>query len=87
MQESDDDFELIGELTMLETTKAIKLIAEHTGTGQGRFGDMRAGFEISGKLNRKDYGLSFGLLTDTGNLIVGEEIKMLFDIQVVKQPL
>lgn len=87
LQESEDNFELIGELTILKTTRAIKLIAEHTGTGQGRFGDTRAGFEISGKLNRKDYGLNFGLLTDTGNLIVGEEIKIHFDIQVIKQPL
>jgi polyisoprenoid-binding protein YceI len=85
LQKLDDNFELIGELTMLETTKTIKLNAEFTGIGQGRFGDTRAGFEIEGKLNRKDYGLNFGLLTDMGNLVVGEEIKLHFDIQVIKQ--
>ena len=87
LRKSEDDFELIGALTMLETTKTVKLIAEHTGSGQGRFGDTRAGFEIDGKLHRKEYGLNFGLLTDTGNLIVGEEVKLHFDIQLIKQSL
>ena len=85
LQKIEDNFELIGELTMLETTKKIKLNAEFTGIGQGRFGDTRAGFEIDGKLNRKDYGLNFSLLTDIGNLVVGEEVKLHFDIQVIKQ--
>ena len=85
LQKSEDNFQLIGELTMLETTKTIQLNAELTGIGQGRFGDTRVGFEIDGKLNRKDYGLNFGLVTETGNLIVGVEIKLHFDIQVIKQ--
>lgn len=86
LQKSEDDLEVIGQLTMLKTTKTIKLVAEHTGNGEGRFGDLRVGFEIDGKLNRKDYGLNFDILTSTGNLIVGEEIKLHFDIQLVKQP-
>jgi polyisoprenoid-binding protein YceI len=85
LQKTDDSFELIGDLTILETTKKIELNAAFTGVGQGRFGDTRAGFEIDGKLNRKDYGLNFGLLTDMGSLVVGEEVKLHFDIQVIKQ--
>ncbi len=85
LQNAAGDFLLVGELTMLETTRAVKLNVEFTGTGTGRFGDTRAGFEISGKLNRKDYGLSFGLLTDAGNLVVGEEVKLNCDIQLIKQ--
>jgi len=46
---------------------------------------VRAGFEASGKINRKDYGLTWSMLTDTGALIIGEEIKLHFDIQLIKQ--
>ena len=74
-----------GYLTILETTKRIKMEAEHSGIGVGRFNDTRAGFEISGKINRKDFGLTFHLLNDAGNLVVGEEIKLHFDIQLIKQ--
>ncbi|RUT67910.1 polyisoprenoid-binding protein [Flavobacterium cupreum] len=74
-----------GDLTILETTKNIKMEAEHTGIGTGRFNDIRAGFEISGKINRKDFGLTFHLLNDAGNLVVGEDVKLHFDIQLIKQ--
>jgi polyisoprenoid-binding protein YceI len=85
LHKNKEDFQLVGKLTMLKTTKEISLNAEFTGTGIGRFGDVRAGFEISGKLNRKDYGLNFGLLTEAGKLIVGEEINLHFDIQIIKK--
>jgi polyisoprenoid-binding protein YceI len=85
LQNIGDNFQLVGDLTMLETTKSIQLNAELTGIGLGRNGDSRAGFEISGKLNRKDYGLNFNLLTDVGSLVVGEEIKLHFDIQLIEE--
>jgi polyisoprenoid-binding protein YceI len=76
---------LEGEVTILETTKRIKMEVEHTGVGKGRFGDTRAGFEVNGKINRKDFGLNFHLLTEAGSLVVGEEIKLHFDIQLLQQ--
>jgi len=76
---------LVGELTLLETTKTVQLEVEQTGVGQGRFGETRAGFEVTGKINRKDFGVSFHLLTEAGNLIVGEEVKLSFNIQLIKQ--
>lgn len=74
-----------GDLTILETKKNIKMDAEHIGVTIGRFNDVRAGFEISTKINRKDFGLTFHLLNDAGNLVVGEEVKLHFDIQLIKQ--
>jgi len=85
LQNAAGEFLLVGELTILETTKTVNLNVEFTGTGTGRFGDTRAGFEINGKLNRKDYGLNFGLLTEAGSLVVGEEIKLHCDIQLIRQ--
>lgn len=79
------DDKLLGELTLLETTKTVEMEVEQTGVGQGRFGETRAGFEVTGKINRKDFGVNFHLLTDAGNLIVGEEVKLSFNIQLIKQ--
>lgn len=83
---SNEAYQLNGNLTILETTKPVSLNADFTGTGTGRHNDTRAGFEIDGKINRKDYGLTFHLLNDAGNLVVGEEVKLHFDIEIILQP-
>ena len=80
-----NDDKLTGDLTILETTKRVTLDVEHTGTGVGRFNDTRAGFEIAGKINRKDFGLNFSLLTEAGNLVVGEEVKIQGSIELIKK--
>ncbi|RZJ87581.1 MAG: polyisoprenoid-binding protein [Chryseobacterium sp.] len=78
-------YSLIGELMLHGTAKQFEFQTEATGSGKGRNGDIRRGFEIEGKINRKDFGLSFNMLTETGGLIVGEEIKLKLDIQIIKQ--
>ena len=83
--QEDGDYRLTGDLTLLATTKRISLNVEHTGTGVGRFNDTRAGFEISGKINRKDFGLDFNLLTDVGSLVVGEEIRIHADVELIQK--
>lgn len=74
---------LKGELTILNNTRPVSLQIEHTGSGIGRFNDHRAGFELSGKINRKDFGLSFHLLNEAGNLIVGDEVKLSGEIELI----
>jgi polyisoprenoid-binding protein YceI len=78
-----NDYELLGDLTIRDVTKPVTLQGEFTGLGKGRFGDERAGFELNGKINRKDYGLTWSMLTETGSLIVGEEIKLHMDIELI----
>jgi polyisoprenoid-binding protein YceI len=85
LQKMKEEYVLEGDLTIRDISKTIKLEVHHTGIGQGRFGDTRAGFEINGKINRKDFGLTSSLLTETGNLIVGEEVKLHFDIQLIQE--
>ena len=75
---------LAGDLTILGNTRPIVLALEYTGTGVGRFNDTRAGFELSGKFNRKDFGLNFNLRTDVGNLVVGEEVRITGDIELIR---
>ena len=49
--------------------------------------NTRAGFEAGGKINRKDFGITFGMLTESGGLVVGEEVKLSFDIELIKLPI
>jgi polyisoprenoid-binding protein YceI len=85
LQKKDDEFALTGDLTILQTTKPVFFQVEYTGSGTGRFNDRRAGFEVNGKINRKDFGLNFHLLNDAGNMVVGEEIKIGCDIELIRQ--
>ena len=85
LKKKDSNYELEGELTLCAVKKVVRMEAEFTGIGKGRFGDIRAGFEVNGTINRKDFGLNFNLLTEAGSLVVGEEIKLHFDIQLIKQ--
>jgi polyisoprenoid-binding protein YceI len=85
LAKEEEDYRLNGDLTLLKTTRRVSLNVEHTGTGTGRFNDTRAGFEISGKINRKDFGLDFNLLTEMGSLVVGEEIKIHGDLELIRQ--
>lgn len=73
---------LSGNLTINDVTKPVTLNAELTGVGKGRFGETRAGFEVDGKINRKDFGLVWNLLMESGGIVVGEEIKLHFNIQL-----
>ncbi|HXB13488.1 MAG TPA: YceI family protein [Bacteroidia bacterium] len=85
LKKKDENYELDGEITLCGVKKGLKLEVEHTGIGMGRFGDTRAGFEVNGKINRKDFGMNMALATEAGNLVVGEEIKLHFDIELLKQ--
>ena len=85
LKKEDDDYKLKGNLTILQITMPVTMHVEYTGSGKGRFNDIRAGFEVSGKINRKDFGLNFHLLNDAGNLVVGDEIRLFGDIELIKQ--
>ncbi len=85
LQKKGDHDELQGELTLCAIKRSITMEVEFTGIGKGLRGDTRAGFEVNGKINRKDFGINFGLLTETGSLVVGEEVKLHFDVELIKQ--
>lgn len=80
-----DDYALAGNLTILGVTKSVNLDVEHTGTGIGRFGDRRTGYEVRGVINRKDFGMDFNLTNPLGNLVVGEQVKIQCNVEFVAQ--
>jgi len=85
LNKSAAGYSLTGELTILKTTRSITWEVEFGGIGTGRFNDKRAGFEVAGRINRKDFGLSWNILADGGGLIIGEEVKLQFNVQLVNR--
>ena len=58
---------------------------EFGGTIKDPWGNTKAGFEISGKINRKDFGLHWNSLTETGSVVVSEEVKLQLNVELAKQ--
>ncbi|MGZ3874788.1 MAG: YceI family protein [Mucilaginibacter sp.] len=81
----DDEFELVGDLTIKGITKSVKLAAEFGGATDDFYGNTKAGFEVTGKINRKDFGLTWDGVTEAGSIVVGEDIKLLINLQFAKQ--
>ncbi|MDR6940805.1 YceI family protein [Mucilaginibacter pocheonensis] len=81
----DDEYELKGNLTIKDVTKPVTLKAEFGGSATDFYGNTKAGFEISGKINRKDFGLTWDGVTEAGSVVVGEDIKLLINVQFAKQ--
>ncbi|MDP4211630.1 MAG: YceI family protein [Bacteroidota bacterium] len=86
IEKTDDElYKIHGLLTMRGVSKQIVLEAEYGGITKDPWGNRRVGFSLTGKVNRKDFGVSFGMLTETGGIALGEEVKMLVNAQFVKQ--
>ena len=80
-----DTFDLYGELTIKGVTKPVKLNVEFNGTTKDPWGGERAGFLVSGKINRTDWGVNFNSVLETGGVVLGEEVKINSELQLVKQ--
>lgn len=81
---SESEYKLKGDLTIRNTTKPVELAVEYNGIVADPWGNTRAGFEIKGKLNRKDYSLNWGAVTEAGKIVVGDEVTLLFNVEVIK---
>jgi len=82
---NDTSYALVGNLTMKGVTKEVEVNAEFGGESKDHQGNIKAGFEITGIINRKDFGLTYNALTETGGLALSENIKLIANIQVAKQ--
>jgi polyisoprenoid-binding protein YceI len=73
---ADGKYELSGDMTIRGNTKPVKLNVEYNGKAAGMDGVEVAGFEITGTLNRFDFGLHWNALTEAGGMAVGKDIKL-----------
>jgi polyisoprenoid-binding protein YceI len=83
--ESGDKYKLSGDLTIKDVTKCVILDVEHGGTAGDFYGNTKAGFEVTGVINRKEFGLTWSGVTDTGSVVLGDDIKILINAQYTKQ--
>ena len=84
-KKSDDEYVVVGNITIRGTLKEISLNVTYNGTTKGFGGVDVAGFEIAGKLNRFDFGLQWNTLTEVGGIVVGEEVKIEIAAELQKQ--
>ncbi|MBX4341353.1 YceI family protein, partial [Mycobacterium tuberculosis] len=74
-KKSADTYSLKGDLTIKGITKPVELTVEYGGNMTDFYGQNKAGFEISGKINRSDFGLTWSAVTEAGGVVVSEEVK------------
>jgi polyisoprenoid-binding protein YceI len=82
---SNSKYILTGNLTIKDVTKVVELVVDFGGTMTDFYGQQKAGFEIEGKINRKDFGLTWSAVTEAGGVVVSDEVKLILNIQMVKQ--
>ncbi|HET9826082.1 MAG TPA: YceI family protein [Chitinophagaceae bacterium] len=82
---SDENYRLHGILTMRGNTRKVVLNVEYGGLAQDPWGNTRIGVSVSGKINRKDFGVSFGMVTETGGLLLGDDVSIIANTEFVKQ--
>jgi len=81
----DEEYNLAGNLTIKDVTKPVTLKVEFGGQATDFYGNLKAGFEVSGKINRKEFGLTWSGVTEAGSVVVGEDIKLIINAQFSKQ--
>jgi polyisoprenoid-binding protein YceI len=84
-RKSEGEYEMDGNLTIRDITRPVKLQVESSGVVNDPWGNVRTGFSVSGKINRKDFGLKWDAVSETGGIMLGDEIKLQAEAQYVKQ--
>jgi polyisoprenoid-binding protein YceI len=77
-------YKLTGNLTMMGVLKSITLDVKYNGTLKDPYGNTKAGFKLSGTINRTDWGLKYNSVMDTGGVMIGEDISILCNIELKK---
>jgi len=75
---------ITGEMTIKGITKEVTLALDYNGKGVDPWGNVKHGFEISGKINRTDFGLTWNAALEAGGVLVSEEVALTIDIQAVE---
>lgn len=80
-----DNYKLTGNLTAKGITKTVELDAEYGGLAKDGYGNTKMGFEVTGTIHRKDFGLNWNMAMEAGGLTLGEDVKLIANIQLAKQ--
>ena len=81
----DDHYELKGNLIIKDISKEVKFDVEFGGITKDPWGNRKAGFTLTGKINRKDWGLNWNAVLESGGLLVSDEVRISGDVQFIKK--
>jgi len=84
-KKDDEHYLLHGDLTIRGITKPVRFDVEFGGIGKDPWGNEKAGFSVTGKINRTDFKLNWNAALETGGVLVGEDVKLNAEIQLLKQ--
>ena len=79
------DYIMTGDLTLRGTTRPVELAVEFGGIQNDFYGNTVAGFELSGKINRQDFGLAWSAVTEAGGIVVSDEVKLVINVELIKK--
>lgn len=85
LEGSGEELTLTGDLTIRGNTRPVKLNVEFGGIVVDPYGQTKAGFTVNGKISRKEFGLAWNALTEAGGVVVGDEVKIHAEVQLIKQ--
>ncbi|MCB0649695.1 MAG: YceI family protein [Saprospiraceae bacterium] len=76
---------LTGDLTIRNITKEVTLDVDFNGIALDPYGQTKAGFEITGEINRKEFGLKWDAITEAGSIVVSDKIQLVIDAQLIRE--
>ena len=82
---NEGEYELVGDLTLHGVTKSVKLAAEYGGLMKDPWGSTKMALSLEGKINRKDWGLNWNSVLETGGVLVSEEVRLNIELQFLQQ--
>jgi len=85
VKKDEENYTLNGDLTIRDVTKPVSLDVEFGGIVKDPYGQTKAGFTIDGKINRSDFGLTWGALTEAGGVVLSDEVKLVCEVQLIRQ--
>jgi polyisoprenoid-binding protein YceI len=82
---SFDGETMVGDMTIRDVTKEISLQVDFNGIVEDPYGQTKAGFEATGTINRKDFNLNWNAVTEAGNIVVSDKVRLIANLQFIKQ--
>lgn len=81
---NNGSYEMTGDMTIRGITRQVRLDVEFAGTMKDPWGNLKAGFTINGKINRKDWGLNWNAALEAGGVLVSDEVKISSEVQLIR---
>ncbi len=82
---SEGELEISGDMTIKGIVKPVTLVADFAGIAVDPYGQTKAGMSITGKIKRSEFGLTWSAVTEAGNIVLGDDISLNCEVQLIKQ--